>query len=488
MSRAAAAKKRARPADDEQEEDGKERRRPAAANPGAVSVSLGRLVPALVLRRPSASVKTPYVADVLALKEGATPAEAAAAAAGPFAPGAVLLAHSPAMDAAGLIVPGRRIRCAPLPPSSAARRCTHSVIFAEDTRTDTTGDALVCAQPAAAERLAAAALRAGAIRELVEAGGLRGVLAQQTVTAVVEEEEAAAGGKSGKAPASSSSPAPTSSTSSSSRVDFVLERADGSVCLVEIKIVVCADYPTATGRAPALVPALAAGGGGGTPKKKKQAPVVGVYTPQPSSAPYSSRTAIFPHGAVKKDIGVVSDRAIKHVHHLEEVLRAGRATVAGRERHVSGAAVLFVVARDDCAEFRPCHEACPVFARVLRRAQRRGVQVLAYDVEFSVPKSKGGKEEASMALRRSLPVRLGLGLGEDEDDPALDATIARILAFNATDPRTHYKKGKKKEGAAAAAPKKKKKAKKQKKKKGDGDDEDDETEDDDEEYRPASGR
>jgi DNA-binding sugar fermentation-stimulating protein len=560
MSRTA---KKQKVAKDEEEEE--ERTAAAAAAAAAPRVSLGALLPALVLRRPSASVRTPYVADVLPLEDSATPAAAAAAAAGPFAPGAVLCAHTPAMDAAGLITPGRRVRVAPMPASSTARRCTHSVVFAEDTRADGSGNALVCAQPAAAERLAAAALRAGAIRELGE--GVVGVSAQQTVSSVgggVGDGGGARGGgggkaaggsrKGSKAAAAPSPPPPPSSTStsssSSSRVDFVLERGDGSVALVEVKIVVCADYPSATGRSPGLVPALAAGGSGGTPSKaKKKQALIGVYTPPPYQAaaaaagaaagaagaaaragaaagaaggaapppPYPSRTAIFPHGAVKKDIGVVSDRAIKHLHHLEQLLGAGRASIGGRERRVSAAAVLFVVARSDCAAFRPCHEACPVFARVLRRAQRRGVQVLAYDVEFALGGGGGGggggkagqgNGEASMALRGPLPVLLGLGLGggegkDEEDDAALNATVARVLEFNASDPRTHYKKkakgggGESGKASAAAKEKKevKKKVEKERKKKaagdsdGDSEDEsDDDDDDDDDEYRPASGR
>lgn len=47
---------------------------------------------------------------------------------------------------------------------------------------------------------------------------------------------------------------------------------------------------------------------------------VGVYTSR--AAPYT-RTALFPHGAQKKAIGVVSDRAIKHLHELTLLQREG---------------------------------------------------------------------------------------------------------------------------------------------------------------------
>jgi DNA-binding sugar fermentation-stimulating protein len=478
MSRA--AKKRARSDAVEEEAEGNERApaapaalaaRPAAAAP---SISLGRLLPALVIRRPSLTVRTPYVADVVALPENATAAVAAAAAANnPH----LLQAHTPAMDCAGLISPGRRVHVAPLAASSSARRTTHSVVLAHDTRSDGAGDAAIVANPGHAERLAAASLRAGAIPEL---GAARSVLAQQTVSSV-------------------GSAAAAASTSSSSRTDFVLERADGSVALVEVKIVVCADYPSPTGRSPPLVPEVPAAAAPKKSPKKAATPVLGVYcssraaqaAADDSDQPAYTRTAIFPHGHAKKEVGVVSDRAIKHVHHLEQLLRDGRAMVGGKERRVSSAAVLFVVARGDCAAFRPCHEACPVFARVLRRAAARGVQVLAYDVALDLGGNGG---EATMALRRPLPVVLDAMGKEVEDHADLDATIKRVLEFNATDVRTHWKGGGGKAAAAggAAGSKGKKKATANKKKEkrndsddgSDDDDGDDYDETDDDDYGP----
>lgn len=77
------------------------------------------------------------------------------------------------------------------------------------------------------------------------------------------------------------------------------------------------------------------------------------------------RTGIFPHGAKKKGIGVVSDRAIKHVHHLVQLAAAGAvplpprvaaalggaAEEGGSERRVE-AAVLFIVNRWGCQAVR----------------------------------------------------------------------------------------------------------------------------------------
>jgi DNA-binding sugar fermentation-stimulating protein len=104
---------------------------------------------------------------------------------------------------------------------------------------------------------------------------------------------------------------------------------------------------------------------------------------------------------------VVSDRAIKHVTELTEAHAAcmlARApasfskeqpdSTSGVSTHsiehkalqpggpkgeyagVVRAAVLFLVNRSDCAAFRPCHEADPLFAAVLRRAKESGAGIL----------------------------------------------------------------------------------------------------------------
>jgi hypothetical protein len=92
-------------------------------------------------------------------------------------------------------------------------------------------------------------------------------------------------------------------------------------------------------------------------------------------------------------------------------------------------AVLFVVNRSDCTSFRPCHEADPLFANVLRRAEQAGVLVLAYDVRWSGPDGRA-------ALGKRLPVRYGEGVTGEVDEEHL----ALVLKFNATDPRTHWRK------------------------------------------------
>jgi hypothetical protein len=71
---------------------------------GPALLSLGQLVTGVVTRRPSATVKTPYVADVQ-LEDGST-----------------VLAHTPAMDCAGMITPGCRVHMTVNPPKKGGQQ------------------------------------------------------------------------------------------------------------------------------------------------------------------------------------------------------------------------------------------------------------------------------------------------------------------------------------------------------------------------------
>ena len=166
--------------------------------------------------------------------------------------------------------------------------------------------------------------------------------------------------------------------------------------------------------------------------------------------------------------------------------------------------------RSDCAAFLPCPEACPLLSRLLRRAEAAGVAVLAYAIDWQVrcvclaapcaallrhgaataaaalpgavfveaplrrcpgsetpgnaccqrwgarlaPRNQG-ITRAGLPLQggaawwgRRLPVVYGAGVRAEDVD---DAHLARVLEFNATDPRTHWK-------SAGRSPAKKSKA------------------------------
>lgn len=68
----------------------------------------------------------------------------------------------------------------------------------------------------------------------------------------------------------------------------------------------------------------------------------------------------------------VSERALKHIKTLEEIVATG-------ER----AALLFVVNRPEGKSFRAAHEIHPEYAKALAEAQKKGVEVLVYRVKAS---------------------------------------------------------------------------------------------------------
>lgn len=135
------------------------------------------------------------------------------------------------------------------------------------------------------------------------------------------------------------------------RADFVIEHDDESLLprILEVKTVVDTDYSISA-----------------APDRDKC-----VFTSD--KVPYQ-RTAIFPWGQSNQKgpdgEKVVSARAIKHVQELTRLSLSKK----------FDATILFVVIRSDAKAFRPNYEACPSFARYLKRAQEAGVQILAKQV------------------------------------------------------------------------------------------------------------
>lgn len=105
--------------------------------------------------------------------------------------------------------------------------------------------------------------------------------------------------------------------------------------------------------------------------------------------PYQ-RTAIFPWGQSNQKgpdgEKVVSSRAIKHVSELTRLSSTKK----------FDATILFVVIRNDAKAFRPNHEACPTFAKYLKRAEESGVQVIAKQVCWGEGEDLGKCFEGSL--------------------------------------------------------------------------------------------
>jgi DNA-binding sugar fermentation-stimulating protein len=136
------------------------------------------------------------------------------------------------------------------------------------------------------------------------------------------------------------------------RADFMLQQSNGRKRIVEVKTVVDTDYSS-------NFP---------LPNRSRC-----IFT---SNAPDYTRTAIFPWGQSNQKgpngEKVVSARAIKHVTELTAMVDAGD----------YDATVLFIVIRGDAQKFRPNHQACPSFAKYLKQAESKGVQILAKRVRW----------------------------------------------------------------------------------------------------------
>jgi sugar fermentation stimulation protein A len=76
----------------------------------------------------------------------------------------------------------------------------------------------------------------------------------------------------------------------------------------------------------------------------------------------------------------VTERGLKHLRALSRTASEG-----------SRAIVFFLVNREDGSFFRPAREKDPAFAAALRRASRRGVEILAYRTRFRIPEAEVGE-------------------------------------------------------------------------------------------------
>lgn len=422
------------------------------------------LTPCLLLRRPSASVRTPWIADVIPLSklpqlssassssssasssscsssssssadagilrsqllplaaqvlaaQGKSTKAALAlraqldaavesllASSGPnhaAAAAHVAMAHAPALECAGMVLPGAIVWCSRNGEASTARS-QFAIQQCEEVRSG--GDGAESENDNGGKEQSLHRVRVGYHPQSAEHIA-RALLDQRVLSAALCGD--CAHPSDGDADAYDTITA--QHTIGRSRFDYALSHRDGRyVTIVEVKNVVGADF--------ACDELVAAERG-----------TVGVYVSPETQVidggagrpPQRTRSAIFPHGAHKTvgGIGVVSDRAIKHVHELT-ALHGTRCATTGREVR---AAILFLVNRADCARFRPCHEADALFARVLLRAHQRGVRVLAVSVR---PRDDGSVQ----LVDARLPVWFDPCVRVEDID---EAHLKRVLEFNA---------------------------------------------------------
>jgi DNA-binding sugar fermentation-stimulating protein len=347
------------------------------------------LEPALVVARPSKSVKTPYVADIMLESRG----------------NGIFQAHTPALDNCGMIVPGSTVYVSRTDGREddesdtgieSKKKTQYTVWVAQESRLvqeteeicddqDSVEWAYVACNPASMEKVAFEVLER---RYLSEKFGDYDAIAKQV-------------------------------SFGSSRFDLALiktnedeEEGDEILWLIEVKMAVAADYPQ--DRVPA------------DPIRHP----VGVITTN-TKKPFH-RTGMFPvGGTTKSGVNVISDRAIKHIHELSQLQSLEiKESKYGRITDKTRCAVLFIVNREDCQDFRPCFETDPLFARMLYKAHHEhNVEVVAIKLFWCVASGR-----CWMHKDTPIPVvwedRCSIPL-EDED-----GWLQRVLEYNAN-PETH---------------------------------------------------
>jgi DNA-binding sugar fermentation-stimulating protein len=365
-----------------------------------------------VVSRPSISIKSPYVADLIAdpYVENDNPFSTLMSQKDTFstpklkkeykskvdeiAKGVrddheVVLGHAPSLDCQGMVGPGTNVWVSEgKNPNSKTK---FVIQLCTEGRSDES-DVVVGYHPTIAEHAAKAMLEKGLLKE--ELGEFSEIKSQFTYP-----------------------------VGSGNRYDFMLRLKDGkTMVLLEVKNVVGAEYKLDT-----------------VPSTRSS---LGTYEVAPNQLPkYLSndahkdklkyqRHALFPHGS-KKPIGVVSDRAIKHVHHLSNL--------NGAVDEDSGlkikTAMLFVINRSDCAAFRPCHEACLLFSQVLKNAEDKGVNLIAKEIVMTdkttgghITESGSDRVDCIVSLGQTLPVCFDSSVKSEDID---EEHVAAVLKFNA---------------------------------------------------------
>jgi DNA-binding sugar fermentation-stimulating protein len=346
-------------------------------------IDLGVLARAVVVARPSKTIKSPYVADVVLLDEikdekrqgmfevirqltSSLPTKKIDrdkhvaelhAFLSSLSPN-LHLAHAPSLDCAGMAVPGSIVYLSPA--SSTQAKTTFTIQLCAEQRQDK--DVIVGYHPSLAERALKALMEQSSSDFLSRSLGIRG-----SEEAVLSSQQ----------------------TFGDSRFDFVLETPTRLI-LIECKNVVGADYASGT-----------------VPSSRSP---IGVYCVEPSLP----RSAIFPHGSGSKlPGGVISDRAIKHVDGLIKLNQ----TKLGNK--VIESAIVFLVNRSDCSSFRPCHEADKLFAQMLHKAKQAGVRIIAQEIVWS--------EGRVCYAGRELPVTFDASVSGEDIDPEL---LQEVLTYN----------------------------------------------------------
>jgi len=283
-------------------------------------LSIGKLHQGIIVRRPSHHNKSPYVADVILDEDGTE-----------------VIVHAPMLDLGGIIKPGAVVRMTKSKPGGKTSHAIQLVGVNEaECKNKIDGMTWIGAHPSLGNSVAKALIEQGHLTEALLGDS------KETISTVQSEVTM------------------RSPDDETVRSDFVINEN----VVVEVKSCVCADYQKDT-----------------APKSDKKDRYVTVIS-EDNDKKYQ-RTALFPIGKrAQKFEGekVVSERCIKHLRHLSKIA-SGCNDMDDCE--YKAASLLIIVNRGDCQKFRPCEEACPIFAKEFAKAISAGVRVVVAKVNWN---------------------------------------------------------------------------------------------------------
>ncbi|KAL7469919.1 hypothetical protein ACHAXS_010168 [Conticribra weissflogii] len=332
-------------------------------------LTLGKLVRGTLAKRPSTTIKSPYVADVtLFCPSKKKDSESSTA----------VLAHAPALDVGGLCGVGAEVFMSERPGGG---KTSHAI---ELVRTSGgkgfENGVLVGAHPRLGELIALEVLKRGLLKDEISLGNgffigpVDHIVESKTKQRVEERREEMDTDRAEGDGAGMESETAANATKSlirlkqqatlgDSRVDFEMTITDpvqntNHRVIFEVKNVVCADYEAGT-----------------EPEKIGDNHCV-IVAPASNGEYTYRRTALFPWSRSRSQTfegkKVCSERALKHLRNLESLMSENVTSV-----------VLFVINRADCESMRACHEACPVFRDTLEGVVKSGVKALGLRVRWS---------------------------------------------------------------------------------------------------------
>ena len=416
-----------------------------SSNMNTPLLDLGTLVKGILVKRPSATVRSPYVADVRLLTndkhekgndDGDEEEEEV-----------IVQAHSPALDVGGLCCVGATVYMSVRPPGG---KTSHSIELLQAPGPNSGGSVssvggddhvLVGCHPNLGEKLAEEVLKRGLLQSSLGFG-----IAEAVKTSKKKKKK------------SSTTKASTNSTKKrkkdndqnddnkeeehdnqkiikednttklykqrtygDSRIDFELIKEESITntnsektnyhhtnlkrrrALIEVKNVVCSDYsaqfaPIKTGPNHCVIIAPETMIKSKEENENDNNDNKSDATKNEELIPYQ-RSGIFPWGRVGQTFEgkkVVSERAIKHLRNLA-MLTSKRKTKDMKQQNEQGnngfdpdeeedhcqTVVLFVLNRSDCVRMRACHEACSVFANELKATHDKGTLVLCFRTRWT---------------------------------------------------------------------------------------------------------